>query len=39
MLDHHYKTLGLLPSASLAEVKKAYRALALEFHPDRNHGD
>src|SRR5439155_4300836 len=29
-----YRTLGLLPGASAAEVKRAYRRLAKAFHPD-----
>ena len=33
-LDHH-QLFGLYPSASEAEVKKAYFALARKFHPDR----
>jgi curved DNA-binding protein CbpA len=31
--------LGLAPDATLAEVKKAYRTLARQHHPDRNNGD
>jgi molecular chaperone DnaJ len=34
-----YKTLGLQKGASEAEIKKAYRKLAMQYHPDRNSGD
>jgi DnaJ like chaperone protein len=34
-LSHHYAVLGLENDAPLAEVKKAYRKLAAEYHPDK----
>ena len=35
----YYKTLEISKSASANEIKKAYRKLAMKFHPDQNKGD
>ena len=35
----HYKTLGVDKKASADEIKKAYRKLARQYHPDTNAGD
>jgi len=36
--DHLYETLGIRPDADQQEVKKAYKALALQWHPDKHQG-
>lgn len=32
----YYQILRVLPNATTAEIKKSYRLLAMEFHPDKN---
>jgi len=35
----YYKTLGVTPSATRQDIKKAFRKLAHTFHPDKNPGN
>lgn len=39
MSKNYYETLGIDKSTSDAEIKKAYRKQAMQWHPDKHQGD
>jgi tetratricopeptide (TPR) repeat protein len=38
-LSDYYQLLGVSPSADQAQIRAAYKRLAMQYHPDRNMGD
>lgn len=38
-MKNYYKTLGVPVDTTLAQIKKEYKKLAKQFHPDKNQGD
>src|SRR5579862_3619441 len=39
MKRDYYEVLGVAKNASSDEIKKSYRKVAMQYHPDRNPGD